>query len=151
MESARYPPRKLNFEALIAVLVEEHALMRDGLLKAREAAAQNDYEVVRKELVRLDPVFRQHIADEESTVLGILIRQLGVKGATAEIKVFQQHRPIYQLMKKVTELASMSAAELEANQTELNDLFVKHTAAEEEQVFPRAKTLVTFAGSHEIF
>jgi len=145
MDSARYVPRKLNLEALISVLVEEHALMRDGLLKAKEAAAQNDYEGVQKELVRLDPVFRQHIADEESTILRILIKGLGVKGAAAEVKVFQQHRPIYQLMKKVTDLASMPAAELETNQTELNDLFDKHTAAEEDQVFPRAKSFSTAA------
>jgi hemerythrin-like domain-containing protein len=143
MESARYPPRELNFEALIAVLVKEHAVMKDGLLKARESAAQNDYDSVRNELARLDPVFRQHIADEESSVLGILIRHLGVNGAAAEIKVVQQHRPIYQLMKKVSELASMSVAELEANQTELNDLFDIHTAVEEKEVFPRAKSFST--------
>jgi hemerythrin-like domain-containing protein len=143
MDMVGYPPRKLNLEALIAVLVEEHALMKDGLLRARESATQNDYEAVLMELVRLDPVFRQHIADEESTVLRILIGQLGVKGAAAEIRVFQQHRPIYQLMKKVTELASMSAAELEANQTELNDLFDLHTAVEEKEVFPRAKSVST--------
>ena len=143
MDTASYPPRKLSLEALIAVLVKEHALMKEGLLRARESAARNDYGAVLTELVRLDPLFKQHIADEESTVLGFLIRQLGVKGAAAEIRVFQQHRPIYRLMKKVTELASMSAAELQANQTELNDLFGLHTAVEEKDVFPRAKSIST--------
>ena len=141
MDGARYRPRKMNIEALVATLVSEHVLMEEGLVRAREAASRNDYEGVRTELKRLDPVFRQHIADEESQILALLIEKLGAKGAAEEIKVFQQHRPIYQLMRKVDELASMSASELEANQAELKDLFDRHTSAEEGRVFPRARSL----------
>ena len=141
MDGARYRPRKMNLEALVAMLVGEHALMGEGLVRAREAASRNNYEAVRTELKKLDPVFRQHIADEESQILGLLIEKLGAKGAAKEIKVFQQHRPIYQLMKKVNELASMSASELEANQAELKDLFDRHTRAEEERVFSRVRSL----------
>lgn len=141
----RYPPRKLELEPLVRILIEEHLVMRGGLLKAKEAATRRDFEAVRNELRKLDPVFRQHIADEESQILGLLVRQLGVKGAEEEIKVFQQHRPIYRLMQKVSELASMSANELEANQAELNELFDRHTKAEEERVFPRARS---FSANH---
>lgn len=115
--------------------------MREGLRRAKEAAGRQDFESVSRALKELDPVFRQHIADEESQILGLLIERLGVKGATEEIRVFQQHRPIYQLMKAVTELATMPADELEANQTRLEALFDKHTAAEEARVFPRALSL----------
>ena len=97
--------------------------MGEGLARARDAASRNDYEAVRTELKKLDPVFRQHIADEESQILGLLVEKLGARGAAEEVKVFQQHRPIYQLMKKVDGLASMSASELEAKQAELKDLF----------------------------
>ncbi|MDG7012028.1 MAG: hemerythrin domain-containing protein [Nitrososphaerota archaeon] len=141
MDGANYRPRKMNLEALVATLVGEHVLMGEGLARAREAASRNDYEAVRTELKKLDPVFRQHIADEESQILGLLIGELGAKGAAEEIKVFRQHRPIYLLMKKADELASMSASGLEANQAELRDLFDRHARAEEGRVFPRARSL----------
>jgi hemerythrin-like domain-containing protein len=137
----RYLPRKIGLGPLIDVLVKEHSVMKEGLLRAEDAANRGNFETVSQELKDLDPVFRQHIADEESQILGMLVRLLGVAGAKEEIKVFQQHRPIYQLMRNVTELAAMSTAELQANQTKLNALFDEHAAAEEERVFPRARSL----------
>lgn len=137
----RYAPRKLDFDALIETLVREHATMRNGLQEARDAFGKNDYEGVTVALQRIDPIFRQHIADEEATVLGLLVRSLGSKGAAEEIKVFQQHRPMYQLMKKAIALAAMSSEELELNQHELESLFDLHTKAEEGRVFPRASAI----------
>lgn len=137
MAGARYSPRNLKLEALIAVLVSEHTVMREGPLKAKEAAGKRDFDAVHSAPREVGPVFRQHIADEESHVLGLLIERMGVKGAVEEIKVFQQHRPIYQLMKEVMGLAAMPAAELAANQTKLSAMFDEHTAAEEGRVFPR--------------
>ena len=138
MTEVRFPPRRIDLEALVGLLVKEHAVMRDGLQRAKEAAARRDFTELSKELKRLDPVFRQHIADEESQVLRLLIDHLGVEGASDEIRVFQQHRPIYQLMKRVTELAAKPAAELEEDQAKLDALFEGHTLAEEQRVFPRA-------------
>jgi hemerythrin-like domain-containing protein len=140
-EGERYTPRKMSLDALIEVLVDEHSVMKEGIQRAREAAARKDFEGARAELQKIDPVFRQHIADEESQILGLLVRELGARGAAEEIKVFQQHRPIYQLMKRVGELASMSSAELETNQDELKELFDLHAKAEETKVFPRAASL----------
>ncbi len=135
---ARFPPRRMDLPALVGILVKEHALMRDGLLRAKRAAEQRDYEGVRRILGEIDPVFKQHIADEEAQVLGLLVARLGVKGAEAEIRVFRQHRPIYDLMTRVSKLAALSPSELEASQAELESLFEAHTASEETQVFPRA-------------
>jgi hypothetical protein len=147
MEGERHPPRKLELEPLIEILIEEHRVMNDGLVNAKEAAAKDDFATVRNELRKLDPIFRQHIADEESQILGLLIRELGVKGAAEDIKIFQQHRPIYQLMKKVSELASISDSELATKEAELDDLFDKHAKAEEERVFPRARSLSAKRGT----
>jgi hypothetical protein len=133
-----YRPRKLELDALVRVLVDEHREMKAGLGRARDAARLGDFEGVSRALREVDPVFRQHIADEEATVLGLLIRALGVKGAEAEILVFRQHRPIYHLMEKVGELARRSAAELQGSQEELEALFEEHTRAEEAGVFPKA-------------
>ena len=141
MPGERYPPRNLGLEDLIAVLVSEHAIMKEGLRRAKEATERRDFDSVSKALKELDPIFRQHIADEESQILRLLISKLGVKGAAEEIRVFQQHRPIYRLMEKVARLANLPTAELEADQTELNALFDEHTAAEELHVFPRVASL----------
>ena len=139
MPEARFSPRRIELDALIRVLVEEHGVMRDGLRRAREAFERKDFESVSRTLRELDPVFRQHIADEEAQVLGLLIARLGAKGAEEEIRVFQQHRPIYQLMKKLIEFAAMPTAELGADQAKLEALFEDHTLAEEQRVFPKAK------------
>jgi len=141
MTEVRYSPRKIDLETLIKVLVEEHVTMKEGLRRAKQAADRKDFEAVSRALKEVNPVFRQHIADEESQVLRLLIAQLGVKGAAEEIKVFQQHRPIYQLMEKVKELAAVSPAELEVDQARLDSLFDDHTLAEEQRVFPRALAL----------
>jgi hemerythrin-like domain-containing protein len=137
----RYLPRKLEIPELIRVLVEEHVVMRNRMREAGEAAGRQDFEAVGAALRALDPVFKQHIADEEAQVLGLLTRSLGVKGAEAEILVFRQHRQIYELMKKVGELAALSSAELRDRQEELQSLFEEHARAEEMEVFPKTVAL----------
>jgi len=137
----RYAPRKLDIEVLVRTLVAEHRVMKDGLRRARESARVGEFDAASTALKEVDPVFRQHIADEEATVLGLLIRSVGAKGAEAEILVFRQHRPIYELMQRVAELAKLSPAELMKSQADLESLFEKHTLAEEEAVFPKALAL----------
>ena len=139
--SVRYAPRRLGLDALVRVLVDEHVVMKAGLARARDAMRAGDFEGVSRALKEMDPVFRQHIADEEATVLGLLIKTLGVRGAESEILVFRQHRPIYQLMERISELAKRSSAELQSSQTELEALFEQHTQAEEMNVFPKALSL----------
>lgn len=137
----RYSPRKLGLEELVRVLVQEHAVMREGLEQARDAARRKDFGAVARTLKEIDPVFRQHIVDEEFEILGLLIRSLGVKGAEKEILVFRQHRPIYALMTKIRELAAAPSGELEARETELEALFSEHARVEESEVFPKATSL----------
>jgi len=138
LSEKHYSPRQLEFETLIAVLAEEHREMEVELSKMKEASGRHDFAAIASSLKELDPVFRQHIADEESQILRMLMAELGVKGAEDEIKVFQQHRPIYRLMQLVAELATKSAAELANDQRRLNELFLEHTSMEEHRVFPKA-------------
>ena len=142
----RYSPRRLALEEMVKVLVTEHTAMRDGLKRAKEAAAKGDFESVRTVIQGLDPLFRQHIADEESQILGLLVRELGVKGAEREIAMFRQHRPIYNLMLRISELAAATSGELEEREAELEALFSEHAMAEESEVFPRAVSLVRRVG-----
>jgi len=138
LSERRFLPRQMDFESLIKLLTEEHRVMEAGFVRIKEAATKGDFGGVAAALDELDSVFRQHIADEESQILRLLIGELGVGGAEAEIRVFQQHRPIHRLMQLVAELASKSSTELADNQSRLNDLFLEHTSLEEEGVFPKA-------------
>jgi hypothetical protein len=146
LEARHFRPRKLDFESLIAVLVREHRTMESGLARAKEAAIEHDFAVVSSELKALDPIFKQHIADEESQILRLLIGELGREGAAEEIRVFQQHRPIHRLMELISELASKRESELEGEQTRLNELFLEHTTLEEGGAFP--KSLRVFREKH---
>jgi hypothetical protein len=131
-------PRKMDLVRLVDVLVGEHIQIRESLVRVKESTAKGDFGSASAELKRVDCVFKRHIEDEESTILRMLIGELGVEGAKEEIRVFQQHRPIYNLMQKVARFASLPAGELVASQDELKALLEEHTRAEEERVFPRA-------------
>jgi len=133
-----HPPRQLEFETLIAVLTNEHKEMEAELSRMGEAADHKDFVVISSALKKLDSIFKQHIADEESQILRLLVAELGVKGAEKEIKVFQQHRPMYRLMQLVAELAAKSAEELANDQNRLSELFYEHVSLEEQGVFPKA-------------
>jgi len=106
--------------------------MGEGLPRTKEAADRKDFDAASRALKQLDGVFRQHIADEEAQIIRLLVGERGVKGAEEEIKVFQQHRPIYRLMQTVAELATKKESELESDQAKLNALFDDHAAAEKE-------------------
>ena len=112
--------------------------MRDLLASAKEAVGRGDLETVASHLRALDRIFRQHIADEEAQILRILVSELGTEGAQEEIRIFQQHRPIYALMRTVAELASKGGAELSTEQRRLSEIFDAHASTEERRVFPRA-------------
>ena len=131
----------MGVESLIGVLVKEHRVMGEMLSGIRESARQRNFQGVADALRRLDSIFRQHIADEESQLLRLLIGELGRAGAEEEIRVFQQHRPIHRLMGDVAILAAKSAAELEKEEERLNALLAEHTALEEARVFPKALRL----------
>lgn len=128
----------MEFEELISVLVAEHAEMKSDLTEVRQAVSKGDFLTASRVLRELDSLFKQHIADEEAQVLRILIDAYGVKGADDAIKVFRQHRPIYDLMEEVKKLASLSVEELASEEDRLRQLLEDHTLAEESRVFPRA-------------
>lgn len=138
MSETRYLPRKIPFDELIRVLASEHGVIREQLRLAKEASERKDFEALSTALKRMEVVFRQHIVDEEAQIIRQLVGELGVKGAEEEIKVFQQHRPIYRLMQAVAELASKKASEFGSEQAALSVLFEQHAAAEEERVYPKA-------------
>ena len=130
--------RRMEFEELVSVLVAEHGKMKTGLEEVRLAVSRKDFSSATRILGELDVLFKQHIADEEAQVLRLLIDAYGIEGADDAIKVFRQHRPIYDLMDQVKKLASLSTEELASDEARLKRLLDEHTFAEEARVFPRA-------------
>ena len=128
----------MEFEELIAVLIAEHAKMDEALAEVKRAVLDRDFASASRVLRELDRLFKQHIADEEAQVLRILIDAYGVKGADDAIKVFRQHRPIYDLMKQIKKLSSLSMKELASAEDSLRELLDEHTSAEESRIYPRA-------------
>jgi len=128
----------MEFDELISVLVAEHVKMKNDLAEVKAAVSKKDFGSASRILKGLDGLFKQHIADEEAQVLRTLIDAYGVRGADDAIKVFRQHRPIYDLMEEVKKLASLSPAELASSEEKLSLLLEEHTLAEEKRVFPRA-------------
>jgi hypothetical protein len=143
MSGSRFVPRNLPFEDLLKVLVEEHSTMKEGLRQVKEAAERRDFERVSEVLNRLDPIFRQHIADEEGQILRLLVKDLGVEGAKEEIRVFQQHRPIYSLMQAVSDLASKKVAEL-ANEQAKRGMSKEEMPPSASSMFLDASVLINF-------
>ena len=123
---------------MLKLLVAEHAVMKEKLGAIRTAAGAGDFSEASRLLRELDAVFRQHIADEEAQILSMLVARLGVEGAKEEIRVFQQHRPIYALMTSASSMAAMGSSELRANSGRLLELLDAHSSAEEGSVFPKA-------------
>jgi hemerythrin-like domain-containing protein len=148
MPEVRYLPRNLPIDELIETLVKEHTTMREQLQRTKQAAERKDFKDASRSLRQLDGMFRQHIADEESQILRLLVDELGVKGAEQEIRVFQQHRPIYRLMQDVSELATKEAADLSLEDVRLIKLFDEHVSAEEGSVFPRAVSCRELSSDH---
>ncbi len=131
-------PREMEFDKLIQVLLDEHRQMKAELEKVEAATLERNFPRASEHLRELESIFKRHIEDEEAQVIRLLIGSLGRDGAAEEIKVFQQHRPIYALMQQVSRLSSLATQELESEEASLRKLFDDHTAAEEGRVFPRA-------------
>jgi hemerythrin-like domain-containing protein len=131
-------PRKIEFEELISVLIAEHVAIRKDLMKLERSLEGHEFASAAETLRGLDRLFRQHIADEESQVLRLLIEAYGVKGADDAIVVFRQHRPIYKLMEEVKKLASLSPEELSLDERKLRTNLEGHVMAEETRIFPKA-------------
>lgn len=112
--------------------------MKEKLAEIKQSASRRDFSSTAEILGQLDRLFRQHIADEEAQVLRVLIGAYGVIGADEAIRVFRQHRPIYQLMEEVKKFASLSPEELASDETKLKSMLEEHTMAEENRIFPKA-------------
>jgi hemerythrin-like domain-containing protein len=138
--------RALPLDLLISTLVSEHLEIKNCLLNVRRAIKSSDFEGAKADLANVDKLFRQHIADEEGTILRLFIGTLGRKGSEEAIRIFQQHRPIYQLMESIKRFSELPTVELEKRQDDLMELLDRHTGAEERDIFPEAQSLGPTSG-----
>jgi len=130
--------RSLPLNELVALLVSEHAKMKEGVSSARARILVKDFEGAKTALAEVAATFRQHIADEEGQILRLLIEAYGKEGAEEAIRVFRQHRPIYALMQAVEGFSQLKAEELSIREAQLVELLGEHAFTEEKMVFPDA-------------
>ena len=128
----------MPLDQLIRTLVAEHRTIKSGLSTVGNAVEAGDFELAKRTLSEVDSLFRQHIADEEGQILRLLLDSQGREASEDAIRVFRQHRPIYELMRSVSFLASLQPDDLSRNQDDLRQLLETHTLAEEGWIFPRA-------------
>ncbi len=128
--------RKLEFGELLSVLMEEHVEVKQRMKYLQNAQDKGDYEGMARISRELTEILRQHIIDEESRILRILIGAYGRLGAGKAISVFRQHRPIFKLLQ---DISMATAPELRAwLRSELEELLLGHCEVEEKKIFPWA-------------
>ena len=130
--------RRLPLDELVATLVAEHAKMKDGISRTRNAMLTGNFARAKESMSAVVGTFRQHIADEEGQILRLLIEAYGRGGAEDALGVFRQHRPIYALMEALEGLSRLAPLELQARGAELAALLDDHAFSEENRIFPRA-------------
>jgi iron-sulfur cluster repair protein YtfE (RIC family) len=131
-------PRDLEFEDLISVLEKEHTdvmnVMKelDGNLKIEESSGIQD------RLRKLKEELLQHMLDEESGVLRILIKAYGKDGSRDAIEVFQEHVDIMDLLREL-DLSVTADRQISVELLErLDRLMSEHFRKEGIMIFPWA-------------
>ncbi len=131
-------PRNLEFEELVSVLEQEHedvsAVMRglDGDIGSRQ-----DEDVVAS-LRNLREVLLQHILDEESGVLRVLINAYGRDGSREAIEVFQEHVDILKMLAELDDSITVDRKASKELRTTLDALMSEHFRKEDDVIFPWA-------------
>lgn len=129
-------PRKLNLPDLIDTLVSEHGEVKNLLRDLSVLIAENRFSEVGDRLKDFRSYLDQHVIDEEASVLKTLLDAYGREGSARAIVVFQEHREIHQLIKKLQEVVMLSRDEPAKVRDALDSLMTRHFEAEESWIFP---------------
>ena len=137
-EVTEMKPRKLGLELLIDLLEGEHRKVESELRAVSGMIAARDPGGLGRLLQSLDEELLQHMLDEESGVLRILIKAYGKEGSRDAIEVFQEHVDIMDLLREldvsITADRQMSAELLKR----LDRLMPEHFRKEDITTFPWA-------------
>ncbi|MGB9729295.1 MAG: hemerythrin domain-containing protein [Thermoprotei archaeon] len=129
-------PRSYELEDLINILLKEHKMIMNDITELKNAINERNHEKINEIFTRFDSYLNQHVIDEESRLLKILLDNYGREGSKEAIKVFQQHLKIHQLINDMKTLANTSLESLNSKEIELNEIFIIHFEKEEKEIFP---------------
>lgn len=129
-------PRELELPDLLDALMNEHDVVRNLLKELSTLLFENKYLTVANKLEDLNSIINQHIIDEEGKILGFLLDKFGKEKSSQAISIFQQHREIHQLVKKLQEHVLLSREGSARIRDELENIMMRHFVAEESRIFP---------------
>lgn len=129
-------PRELELPALLERLMNEHDEIKNLLNELSILLFENKFLTVAKRLEELKLIIDQHIIDEEAKILKFLLNTVSKEESSQAIAVFQQHREIHQLLKKLRENAQLLREESTIIRGELENIMMMHFEAEEHRIFP---------------
>jgi hemerythrin-like domain-containing protein len=129
-------PRQLEIPSLLDTLVKEHGEVRTMLKDLSALMSDNKFLIAVDRIKPLKPNIDQHVIDEEAKVLKILLDAYGREKSARAIAVFQEHREIHQLIRKLQESIYLSSDKSREVMDALEDLTERHFEAEESWVFP---------------
>lgn len=131
-------PRSIELAELIELLGREHVDFSGRMVRVMEGISHADYKVALSELATIKEDIYQHILDEESSVLALLIRKLGRSGAAEAIEIFQEHVDIQDMIGRLEQHLSSGDTSIEELGASLDSFMKEHFRKEDEKVFPTA-------------
>ncbi len=138
MKMVDLQPRSMGFTELVELLAKEHVEFNGKMIDIRERIRLADFAGALSELVAMKEGLYQHIVDEESSVLTLLIDNLGRKGAAEAIEIFQEHVDIQDMIENLEGLLSTGNTSIEQLGASLDSFMAEHFRKEDEKVFPKA-------------
>jgi len=100
------------------------------------ALSEGRYTEAGSAAVGLRDSLRQHVIDEESKVLKLLIDVHGRAGVGAAIRTFQRHRAVHHLLNEIENLARSAPESASGKYGELAQILQSHFGAEKDRIFP---------------
>ncbi|MBX8635422.1 MAG: hypothetical protein KIS30_01665 [Thermoplasmata archaeon] len=140
-------PRNMEFIELVSLLEKEHRDVKTVMSGLSELINREGVSDLKDRLMSLREVLLQHIVDEESSVLRILINRYGREGSRDALEVFREHVDILGLLNEL-EASVLSNRQTSAKvRDKLDALMSEHFRKEDDTIFPWAiKTHLSGSG-----
>lgn len=131
-------PRNFEFTELVSVLEKEHEDVKAVMTElSGRITVDGDSDIIDR-LADLREVLLQHIVDEESSVLRVLINAYGREGSREALEVFREHVDILKLLGELEAGVTRDRGTSAEIRSRLDTLMSEHFRKEDETIFPQA-------------
>lgn len=131
-------PRSIGFVELIELLEKEHVEFNEMMSRIRRMIVEHKRSDALTNLTQMKEELYQHIVDEESSVLTLLIERFGREGAAEATEIFQEHVDIQSMIEELEDLLTTERLSTDEVVKNLDAFMRAHFRKEDERVFPKA-------------